>query len=104
MSGQSCVLLSIAALISCWGPMAAKADTVYSDFGPDNAHLTTGVSAQMVPGYNWYVVPAVRFTAGGASAGIGFDVTRNMGVYIGYAVTWGTWQSNPHAAISFALW
>lgn len=37
-------------------------------------------------------------------AGIGFDITRNMGLYVGYAVTWGTWQSNPHAAVSFALW
>ena len=37
-------------------------------------------------------------------AGLGFDITKNMGLYVGYAITWGTWQSNPHAAISFALW
>lgn len=37
-------------------------------------------------------------------AGLGFDVTRNMGLHLGYAVTWGSWQHNPHAAVSFALW
>lgn len=37
-------------------------------------------------------------------AGFGLDITRNMGFYLGYAVTWGTWQHNPHAAVSFALW
>ena len=37
-------------------------------------------------------------------AGVGFDLTRNLGLYVGYAATWGTWQHNPHAALSFALW
>ena len=37
-------------------------------------------------------------------AGFGFDLTKNMGLYVGYAVTWGTWQHNPHVALSFALW
>lgn len=37
-------------------------------------------------------------------AGVGFDLTRNMGAYLGYAVTWGTWQHNSHAGLSFALW
>ena len=37
-------------------------------------------------------------------AGVGFDLTRNLGLYTGYAVTWGTWQHNPHVALSFALW
>jgi hypothetical protein len=44
----------------------------------------------------------IGFRAGGA--GIGFDITKNMGLYLGYAVTWGSWQHNPHGAISFALW
>ncbi len=37
-------------------------------------------------------------------AGVGFDLTRNLGLYLGYAITWGSWQSNPHVALSFALW
>ena len=37
-------------------------------------------------------------------AGIGFDLTRNLGLYAGYAVTWGAWQHNPHVALSFSLW
>jgi len=37
-------------------------------------------------------------------AGLGVDITRNMGLYLGYALTWGTWQHNPQAAVSFALW
>lgn len=37
-------------------------------------------------------------------AGLGVDITRNMGLYLGYALAWGTWQHNPHAAVSFALW
>jgi hypothetical protein len=39
-----------------------------------------------------------------AGAGVGLDVTRNMGVYLGWAITWGAWQQNVHAAVSFALW
>ncbi len=36
--------------------------------------------------------------------GLGADLTRNMGAYLGYATTWGSWQHNPHVALSFALW
>lgn len=37
-------------------------------------------------------------------AGLGFDLSRNMGLYAGYAVTWTTWEHNPHLGMSFALW
>jgi hypothetical protein len=37
-------------------------------------------------------------------AGVGFDLTKNLGAYLGYALTWGDWRSNPFAAISFAIW
>lgn len=37
-------------------------------------------------------------------AGLGFDLTRNMGLYAGYALTWGKWEHNPHVGLSFALW
>jgi hypothetical protein len=36
--------------------------------------------------------------------GVGVDVTKNFDLYLGWAITWGTWQHNPHAAISFAFW
>lgn len=36
--------------------------------------------------------------------GVGFDVFRNVTLYMGYAMTWGTWRSNPHVALGFALW
>jgi hypothetical protein len=36
--------------------------------------------------------------------GLGFDLLKNFGLHLGYAVTWGTWQHNPHAAIYFAFW
>jgi hypothetical protein len=36
--------------------------------------------------------------------GLGFDVLKNMTVYLGYALAWGTWRSNPHLAVGFALW
>jgi len=37
--------------------------------------------------------------------GVGIDLTKNFGVYLGYAVTWWpTWNSNPYLGISFALW
>lgn len=39
-----------------------------------------------------------------AGAGVGLDLTRNLGLYLGWAITWGTWQQNPHVAVSFALW
>jgi hypothetical protein len=37
-------------------------------------------------------------------AGLGFDLTRNFGLYAGYAMAWGTWRSNPHAALYFSFW
>lgn len=36
--------------------------------------------------------------------GFGFDLTKNFGVYAGYAITWGSWEHNLHGAMSFALW
>lgn len=37
-------------------------------------------------------------------AGVGFDLTKNFGIYAGYAIAWGTWRSNPHAALYFSFW
>ncbi len=37
-------------------------------------------------------------------AGVGFDITKNFGAYVGYAMTWGDWKSSPFAALSFSLW
>jgi hypothetical protein len=36
--------------------------------------------------------------------GAGFDITRNFGVYAGYAMTWGSWQSQLHTAVYFSFW
>jgi hypothetical protein len=66
------------------------------------AGLDAGVLIE--PAYvSWFNFNAyVGFRSVGG--GFGFDLTRNMGAYVGYAITWGTWQSNLHGAISFALW
>lgn len=37
-------------------------------------------------------------------AGIGFDLTKNFGLYLGYSIAWGTWRSNPFGGLYFALW
>lgn len=37
-------------------------------------------------------------------AGVGLDLTRNLGVYAGYAATLGSWRPNPNVGLSFALW
>jgi hypothetical protein len=36
-------------------------------------------------------------------AGLGADITTNFGLYLGYALTWGTWRSNPYLGVSFAF-
>lgn len=36
--------------------------------------------------------------------GLGLDVTRNFGVNMSYAITWGEWRSNPFVSVSFAFW
>ena len=36
-------------------------------------------------------------------AGLGFDLTDNFGIYAGYAMTWGTWRSNPLVSAYFAF-
>jgi hypothetical protein len=35
--------------------------------------------------------------------GLGADLTKNFGVYGGYALTWGSWRSNPFVGVSFAF-
>lgn len=37
-------------------------------------------------------------------AGLGFDLTRNFGGYLGYAVSFAEWRSNPYAGVSFSFW
>ncbi len=37
-------------------------------------------------------------------AGVGLDLTKNFGVYAGYAVSYEGWLSNPYAGLSFAFW
>ncbi len=37
-------------------------------------------------------------------AGLGLDLTRVVGLYGGFAMTWGTWAPNPHLGLSVALW
>lgn len=37
-------------------------------------------------------------------AGVGFDLTKNFGVNLGYAITWNGWRSNPFASAYFAFW
>lgn len=37
-------------------------------------------------------------------AGVGLDLTRNVGLYAGYGITWTTWASQVTLAVSFALW
>jgi len=36
--------------------------------------------------------------------GLGFDLTRNFGVYAGYGLTWGTWHHNPNVGLYFSFW
>jgi hypothetical protein len=47
---------------------------------------------------NGYV--GVRSVGGG----FGFDLTRNFGLYAGYATTWNDWQHNPHVSAYFSFW
>lgn len=35
--------------------------------------------------------------------GLGADITTNFGAYAGYALTWGSWRSNPFIAAYFAF-
>jgi hypothetical protein len=35
--------------------------------------------------------------------GLGFDLTTNFGGYAGYALTWGSWRSNPFIGVYFAF-
>ena len=37
-------------------------------------------------------------------AGLGFDITKNFGVYAGYAMVWGDWKSDVIGALDFAFW
>lgn len=36
-------------------------------------------------------------------AGVGVELTSNMGAYCGYAMTWGSWRSNPFLAVFFSF-
>lgn len=37
-------------------------------------------------------------------AGVGVDIFKNFGGYVGYALTWDGFQSNPEASLWFAFW
>jgi hypothetical protein len=39
-------------------------------------------------------------SAGGA---VGLDITKNFGVALGYATSWGKWRSNPFTSVYFAF-
>lgn len=36
--------------------------------------------------------------------GLGLDVTKNMTIYLGYSMTWGSWRSSPYLGVGFSLW
>jgi hypothetical protein len=36
--------------------------------------------------------------------GIGFDILKNFGIYVGYSVSWGSWQHNILGSFYFSLW
>lgn len=35
--------------------------------------------------------------------GVGFDITKNFGAYVGYGLTWGAWHHNPNVGIYFGF-
>jgi len=39
-----------------------------------------------------------------SGVGLGADLTRNFGVYAGYAIAYDGWVSNPHAGLYFSFW
>jgi hypothetical protein len=47
--------------------------------------------------FNLYV--GVRSTG----IGVGVDITKNMGAYLGYSISWASWKSNPFLSIYFAF-
>jgi len=53
--------------------------------------------------FHWVNINAyvgVRSVGGG----LGFDVTKNFGLYGGYAITWEGWRHNPFVSAYFAFW
>ena len=36
-------------------------------------------------------------------AGLGVDLTKNFGAYVGWSITWGFWRSNPYISFYFAF-
>lgn len=51
---------------------------------------------------SWNVNVAVGMRSFGA--GIGFDITRNFGGYLGYAAAYSGLRSNPYAGLYFSFW
>lgn len=37
-------------------------------------------------------------------AGVGYDLFKNMTLYAGYGMTWGSWRSSPYVGVGFSLW
>jgi hypothetical protein len=65
----------------------------------------TGIDAGvLLDFFHWKwanVNAAVGIRSGGA--GLGVDITRNFGAYLGYGITWGTWRHNPNGGLWFAF-
>lgn len=64
--------------------------------------VEVGVLWEFFYWHSWNLNAATGFRSVGA--GVGLDITKNIGAYLGYSFSFWTLYSNPQVGISAALW
>lgn len=79
----------------------------FEQYGPDNKYdpsraVDVGILWEFIYWHAFNLNVATGFRSVGA--GLGVDLTKNFGVYAGYAFSWWTLKHNPQAGIYFSFW
>jgi len=69
----------------------------------NNARSAVDAGLMLDPLYYKFLNLNVHVGFRAVGAGIGVDLTRNFGVYAGYALTWDGFRQNPEAALWFSF-
>jgi len=74
----------------------------YNDKYDPSRAVDVGILWEFLYWHSFNLNVATGFRSAGA--GLGMDITRNFGIYAGYAFSWWTLKHNPQMGLYFAFW
>ncbi len=110
VDAQGTVKLDVAmAVPDVWGfrfrPKVYAGFTVAEPFIQSGLDLSDTVDVGVLFDFLYYDWVNLNAAVGYGSfgGGVGFDITDNAGVYVGYGLTWGDWNHTPVLAVAFGF-